>query len=119
MSEYVSRILLEINGKNIDDFKAVEEEEVEIAKEVNLMNKTGVVAVTPRYKINVDYAAPKDAPEFDFTEVKDGTLTIDKNNGRRIEFSGVTTLKIGATSYDGDKEAVKKITFLATDRTEG
>lgn len=116
MDEYVARILLDINGQSIEDFKSVEEEEVEIAKEVNLMNKTGAVSVTPRYKVNVDYAIPMSAPEFDFTEVKDGTLTITFDNGGGVQYSGVTTLKIGATSYDGEKEAVRKVTFLASDR---
>ncbi|MBI5234734.1 MAG: hypothetical protein HY886_00585 [Deltaproteobacteria bacterium] len=119
MSEYVARVRLEVNGNNIDDFKSVEEEEVELHKEVNLMNKTGVVGVTPRYKVNVDYVVPKDSEEFDFTEVKDGTLTIDYDNGKRIQFAGVTVLKIGSTSYDGEKEATRKIALMATGRTEG
>lgn len=118
MSEYVSTVLLEINGKSITDFKAVEEEEVEMAKEVNLMNKTGSVGVTPRYKVNVDYVVPKDSEEFDFSGVKDGTLTIDFGNGRRRQYMGVRTLKIGATAYDGEKEAVRKITFMATGRED-
>ncbi len=116
MFEYVARIRLEINGKEIDDFKAVEVEEVELNKEVNLMNKTGVVSVTPRHKVSVDYAVPKDSEEFDFWSVKDGTLTIDYDNGTRVSYKGVTTLKIGATSFDGEKEAVKKITLMATDK---
>ncbi|MBI5562488.1 MAG: hypothetical protein HY894_06525 [Deltaproteobacteria bacterium] len=114
MPEYIARVLLEINGKNIDDFKSVEVEEVELSKEVNLMNKTGNVSVTPRHKINVDYAVPKDSEEFDFTKVKDGTLTIDCENGKRIQYAGVSILKIGATSYDGEKEATRKISFMAT-----
>lgn len=119
MSEYVSRVLLEVNGQAITDFKSVEEEEVEHAKEVNLMNKTGHVNVTPRYKVNLDYIVPKDAEEFDFAAVENGTLTIEKENGKRVQFTGVTRLKIGATSYDGEKEATRKISFMATDRTEG
>lgn len=114
MEEYIARVLLEINGKSIEDFKTVEEEEVELNKEVNLMNKTGSVGVTPRYKINVDYVVPKNSPEFDFTKVKDGTLTIDPENGVRRQYAGVTVLKIGATNYDGEKEATRKISFMAT-----
>ena len=114
MPEYVARVRFEINGKDIEDFKTVEEEEVELNKEVNLMNKTGNVGVTPRYKINVDYVVPKDSEEFDFGKVKDGTLTIDYENGKRIQYAGVTVLKIGATSYDGEKEATRKISFMAT-----
>lgn len=118
MSEYVSRINLEVNGESIEDFKSVEEEEVELAKEINLMNKTGFTSVTPRYKVVVDYMIPSDTDEFDFNSLKGGTLTVDRKNGTRIQFAGVTTLKIGATSYDGEKGAEKKITLQATGRTE-
>lgn len=115
--EYVALVKLEVNGKNIDDFTTVEEEEVEYNKEVNLMNKTGTVSVAQRYKVNVDYVVPKNSPEFDFASVKDGTLTIDYNNGTRKQYTGVTVLKIGATSYDGDKAATKKISFMAAGKT--
>lgn len=114
--EYVSRVLLEVNGQAIEDFKQVEVEEVELARRVDLMNTTGVVGVTPRHQVTVDYVVPKDAPEFDFKSVKDGTLTLDYDNGTREQYAGVYTLKIGATTFDGEKEAVRKITFLATDK---
>jgi len=118
-SEYVSNVTLEVNGQEIDDFKKVEVGEVELNKQVNLMNKTGTTGITPRRTVVVDYVIPEDAPEFDFTTVKNGTLTIGYQNGKRIQFFGVTTLKIGATSFDGDNEAVRSITLHATDEQEG
>jgi len=114
--EYVSRVLLEINGQSITDFKTVEEKEFELHKPVNLMNDTGHIAVQPRYGVNVDYVVPSDTPEFDFTQVKGGTLTIDKLNGQRVKYTGVYTLKIGATKYDGENEAVRAIEFSAKNR---
>ncbi|MDR3631478.1 MAG: hypothetical protein P4L42_14200 [Desulfocapsaceae bacterium] len=116
MPEYVSLVLLEVNGQEISDFKSVTEKEVELAKQVKLMNKTGFTNVTARYEVEVDYVVPKDAPEFDFTSVANGTLTIDKMNGVRDTFTGVYTLKIGATKYDGDKEATRTINLGATGR---
>jgi hypothetical protein len=116
--EYVSRINLEINGLNIDDFDSVEEKEVDIAKPVNLMNGTGFFDVTERYGATVDYIIPKDAPEFDFRAVKGGTLTIDRQNGTRITFTGVRTTKIGATKYADDNAAKKSIELHATGRIE-
>jgi len=112
--EYVAKVQLAIGGKEIEDFKSVEEEEVELNKEVNLMNKTGVVGVTPRYKLNLDYVVPQGLEEFDFTTVKDATLVIFYDSGKMIQYAGVTVLKIGATSYDGEKEAIRKISFMAT-----
>lgn len=119
MSElYVSRVFLEVNGQEIDDFKAVEEDEYDMAEQVKLMNQTGHVEVTPRYKVTVDYVIPGDAPEFDFTTVILGTLTIDRQNGTRVTYQNVRRMKIGKTHYDGEKEAVKTITLGATGRLE-
>jgi len=116
--EYVSRVLLEVNGQQIEDFDSVEEKEVETAKPVELMNTTGFIDLLERYGVNVEYIIPKDNPEFDFRSVKDGTLTIDRQNGTRITFSGVRATKIGNAKYDGKDAAKRSIEFHATKRTE-
>jgi hypothetical protein len=116
MAEYVLAVLLEVNGRNIDDFNEVSEGEIEVSKQVNLMNKTGFGRMTARYTVEVGYVVPADKPEFDFESVQDGTLTIDKQNGVRITYTGVHTLTIGATKYDGANEAVRTITLGATGR---
>jgi hypothetical protein len=119
MSEYVSKVTLEINGELIEDFDSVEEPESEIFKSVKLMNTTGHTAVTRRYEgLTLDYIIPQDDPEFDFATVADGTLTIDRQNGTRITYGGLYTTKIGKTKYDGDNVAKKSIEFSATSRTE-
>lgn len=118
MSEYVSRVLLEVNGQAIEDFKSVSEGEEEISKEVKLMNKTGFMDVTERYTAEVEYVVPADAPEFDFKSVKNGTLTIDKQNGVRVTYTGVRCLKVGSVKYDGDNEATKTINFSASGKVE-
>lgn len=115
--EYVSKVALDIDGQEITDFDEVEEQEVELNKKVELMNKTGVAELTPRYGVRVKYVIPKDASEFDFRAVKNGRLTIDRRNGTRITFIGVYPLKIGATAY-GKDEARKDIEFVAVDRIE-
>lgn len=117
-TEYVSRVFLTINGQEITDFKSVTEKDVELHKQVNLMNTTGVVGVRARYGAEVEYVVPENAEEFDFEEVKDGTLTIEKMNGRRTSYTGVFTLKIGSTKYDGDNEATRTIEFLTTGRVK-
>ena len=114
--EYVSQVLLEINGKSITDFKTVEEKEFELHKTVNLMNTTGHIGVKPRYGVNVEYVVPKDTSEFDFTQVKGGTITIDYQNGTRVKYTGVYILKVGALKHDGDKESTKTIEFSAKER---
>ena len=59
-------------------------------------------------------------PRFEdiFRSVKDGTLTIDRQNGTRITFSGVRATKIGNAKYDGKDAAKRSIEFHATKRTE-
>lgn len=117
--EYVSTVLLEVNGASITDFKSVTEQEIEVRKEVTLMGRTGVVSVTPKYGLQVEYVVPKDAAETDFEAVSDGTLTIDLDNGVRKQYTGVYTLKIGETKYDGENEATRTIDLVAMKRTIG
>ncbi|MDA8428483.1 MAG: hypothetical protein M0T70_04435 [Geobacteraceae bacterium] len=112
--EYVRKVLLEINGQSITDFKTVTEGERTLRVPVKLMNKTGFATVTQRPTVQVDYVIPKDKPEFDFDSVEDGTLTIDYDNGTRITYSGICTDKIGSVKYDEDNDAVKQIDFIVT-----
>ena len=114
--EYVSQVLLEINGKSITDFKSISEDALVLRKRVKLMNKTGSMRVTPEYGVKVNYVIPKTNPEFDFELVVGGTLTIDYENGTRRKYTGVSTLEIGEVTYDGDNEAVKTITLSAQKR---
>jgi hypothetical protein len=115
MSEYVSRVLLEVNGQDIEDFESIQEHEFELNRQVKLMNQTGHCTVTPRYGITVEYVIPSDSPEFDFMTVANGTLTIDYQNGTRITYSGVYILKVGG-KFDVEKEAHRNIDLGATAR---
>lgn len=116
--EYVRRCRLDANGQSIEDFKSVTEKEVELYKQVNLMNKTGFASVTPRYSVEVEYVVPESNPEFDWKGVKNGTLTIELMNGKRISFTGVYTMKVGAMKIDGDSDTVRTIELGASDRKE-
>lgn len=117
--DYVGQIGLEVNGQEITDFKSVTEGARTLRKQVNLVSKTGTMRTVPRIPLTVEYVIPADSPEFDFTAVVDGTLTVDYLNGTRICYGGVTTLEIGETKFDGDNEAVRTISLLALSRTEG
>ena len=114
--EYVNRCVLAINGQNIEDFKTFTEMERELSRQVNLMNKTGHCTVTQRPGCRMDYVVPLDGDEFDFESVKDGTLTVEYENGKRIIFTGVRTLSIGEETIDGENELVRTITFGAEQR---
>jgi len=115
--EYVELVTLEVNGTEITDFNKVSENEIEVRRPVNLMNKTGFTKTTSRYGVKVEYVIPKSQTPFNFEEVENGTLTIDRGNGKRITYSGVFTTKIGEASY-GEKEATQSIELGADKRTE-
>ena len=117
MSNYVSRCTLEIDGEEIDDFSEITEPDVEYGKSIDLMNKTGHVEVTLRYKgIKIKYIVPSDAPEFDFSKVKDATLSIVYANGTRRRYSGVYVNKVGNETYKDGAETVRDVELSAEDR---
>jgi len=116
MDNYVSRVRLVVNGEEITDFSSVTEKEYELRRPVRLMNKTGVMQVNPQYGVDVDYVIPEDSVEFDFNSLEDATLIIEYPNGKLTTYTGISTLKVGSTKYDGDKEATRTIELLATGR---
>jgi hypothetical protein len=116
--EYVSKVTLEVNGRSIEDFKSVDEKKRELRKEVKLMNRRGVVRVTPEFKIDVEAVIPIDGSEFPWDTVDDGTLTLAFPTGKRVTFSGVSVLAIGDLKMDGEKEATRTIELVAMGRTE-
>ena len=118
MEAYISKVSLEINGELEEDFNAFTEKERVLKKTVPLMNRTGVLKVTPRYNFSLDYVVPADKTERDFASIEDGTVTIDYENGKRISFGEVECLSIGESKFDGEKENVKTIEFVAGTRTE-
>ena len=114
---YVSRCTLEIDGEEIDDFDEITEPDVEYTKPIDLMNKTGHIEVTNRYKgIKIKYLVPSDVPEFDFTKVKDATLTIVYTNGTRRRYSGVYVNKVGNETYKDGAETKRDIELSAEKR---
>ena len=117
MSEYVNRVALDVNGTTIEDFKTFTENEVELYKQVKLMNKTGHMAVTARYGCKVDYVIRTEG-EFDWSSVVGGRLTVEYESGKRVTFTGVYTLKIGEAKTDGDNETTRTIDLGAEERTE-
>lgn len=115
---YVSRVLLDVDGQSIEDFKAVTEKEVELYKQINLMNKTGHIKTVPRYAVDVEYVVPEASSEFSWNAVEAGRLSIEYLNGKRITFTGVYPLKIGEAKADGENEMVRTISLGATGRVE-
>ena len=117
MSNYVNRLTLDVNGQQIEDFKGFTDNERELHKPVNLMNTTGFMKTTQRPGCKVDYVVPEEG-EFDWESVKDGRLSVEFENGKRVTFTGVHTLKIGEAKVDGDNEVVRNIDLGAKERVK-
>lgn len=118
MEAYITSITLEVNGQKLEDFNSFTEKERVFKRPVNLMNTTGTTKVRERHGFMIDYVVPADKPEFDFQGVEDATVTIDYENGKRISYGEVQCLSIGEAKFDGEKEVVKPIEFIAGTRTE-
>ena len=117
MTIYVTKVYLEVDGKNIADFKSVTEPEREVFKPVPVMDGTGYARMTQRYNpITVEYVVPETSAEVDWESVENGRLTIERMNGKRITYTGVYVLKIGEAKADGENEMVQNIELGATDR---
>ena len=119
MTEYVTRVYLEVDGQNIDDIKSVSEPETEHFKAVNTMHGTGVAEMVVRYSpITVEYLIPETRSEFDWAGVRNGRLTIERTNGDRFTYTGVYPLKIGEAKADGENEMVRTIELCAMNKIE-
>lgn len=118
MSLMCSRVVLEVNGQEITDFKSFTEREIESRGEVKLMNRTAFRKMTPRHGCKVEYVHPEDGkPPFDFDSVENGVITAVREDGVRITYTGVYCLKIGEAKSDGENEKTQEIEFGATGRT--
>jgi len=115
---YVAEVSLDINGTEITDFKSVTEGKVELYKQVQLMNKTGHIKLTPRYAGSLDYMVPEDTAEFDFSTVANGRLTIRYQNGKKVTFTGVYVTGLGDRKIDQENETVQTIEWSAEKRTQ-
>lgn len=117
MSDAISSCTLVLDGEEIEDFKAFEEEEIETGREVPLMNKTKYAKKTLRYKMNVEYVVPTSG-ERDWSKLKDNdaTLIITDDGGAVTTYYGVRLLSKGAKKRDGDSDVVIPMKLMATKR---
>jgi len=117
MSDYVNRCILEADGVVFEDFESFTENSVTLAKQVNLMNKTGHASMLPRYGFSVNVKKNMAPPPINLYAIKGGTFTVEFENGERIDFGGVRTLESGDGAIDGETEQTNTIVYGAETRT--
>jgi hypothetical protein len=113
----IIRVTLDFDGVQIDDFKDITENEIEVNKVVHLMRKTTTAGVTPRYGFKLTYVVPS-AGKFDFSKIRDNdaVVVIHYDGGTTTSYRGVRLLKKGESKIDGEKELEIVYEFCATDR---
>lgn len=114
--QYINRAYIDINGLTLADFNHVEEEQIPNAKQVALMFSTGYAKMTKRFKINVDYVRPVTNPIDWLSFADEGTIHMVREGGEETVWTGCTVETIGAITYNGEGEAVQKITFICETR---
>jgi hypothetical protein len=110
MALYVTRAALEINGAVETNFKSFTEKSRVMRKMVPLMYHSGTANLTQRYQVELDYVWPA-VGAFDFDQVQGGTLTVEYDDGTRVDFGGVSTLETGDVTVDGENEKIVKVTL--------
>lgn len=118
MQKYLGKLgSFEINGKVIDDVRTVSVTPTPTRKRIELMNKDGYIDLVESWDLEVEYVIPSGITEFDFQSVLEGTAVIDRGDGVRELYGGLTYLSTTGESYDrGSEGATKTITLMATSK---
>jgi hypothetical protein len=114
---YVSKCDLEVQGTTFSDFSSFTDNSVVVAKQVDLMSKTGFAKMTPRYGFTIEVKKPY-IGSIDLDSITDGTLSVEYDSGERILYKGVQTIETGDQTTDGETETTITKTFGATDKVK-
>ena len=114
---YISSVILEVDGREIEDFKSVAIGERIYGVTMKLMNKWGFAKLPPEHRIVVDYVPPA-VNRYDWTTLDNGRLTIEYNNGDRVTWTGVNLVSIGEEAIDGENIVSIPITLHGCIRTD-
>jgi len=117
MSDYVTRADATLGGKDLSDIKNFQYDDVEYAKQVELMNKSGNANKTPRFLFSVDYVRPT-VGAIKFQSVENEIMIIGLEGGGSFTYTGVKCLTVGGATVDGEDEMVSTISFSATSMNE-
>lgn len=115
--EYISRCFLQVDGKDEADFDEFTESEVELRVQVPLMHKTGTVDKTPRRTLTVGYVEPRTGPR-NWANMRDSVLVVEYDGGRRDLFTGVSVLRMGDATTNGEGPKRRMITLSAENKVE-
>lgn len=113
--KYVSSIKLSLTNEEITDFQTVKLPTRILRQLVELNSGVGFIEIENPVMNNIEiaYVVPANTPEFDFDPVVNARLTVDRKNGSRLTFTGVSTLQVDGETYERNGESVRTITLMA------
>ena len=114
----VAVTLLEVNGVNVENFNQVDITEVTYAKRVDLMNITDHAVMTQRHGLAVTYVQPQGGFPTEVKVIRNGTITLQYDDGTRVTFSGVYSLNSDTGSINGTDEFTFVVNYSAVDRID-
>ena len=105
-----------VDGDEEDNIKDFQEDELETAKAVHLMNKTEFGDVTPRHTFSVLWVCNQGGRKW--SELREAVVVVVMDDGSEIKYEGVRTLKVGEMTVDGENESTRRISLGAKKRRE-
>lgn len=123
MAEYVERVVLRVNGVDLDDvINSVQEKSSRPTKPVNTMNKRRTVRGFKQgnnmYSLEIDAERINDPRVPDWHALKDAgariSIIVEPNVGRAVTYSGVAITDVTDGTSDGD--STRKISALCKTR---
>ena len=109
-NEYVSMVVLEVQGKEADVISVVPRELV-FKEEVQTMNNDGFIRKRPKYGLTIEVAENNNYSKNPFWEnVEDGTIRLSRANGVSDTYPEATCLSVKHSGYSVDG-GVAKFTY--------
>jgi len=108
---------LNINGTEINDFKAVTLDAVTYWAKVVTMQGIRHRRTIPAYAGKIDYIVPVTG-KFDFEGVEDARLTVREEGGNTYTYTGVYLTVVGESKYDSENDNIQEMAWSAEDRVK-
>ena len=113
----IIKVELNVDGVIITDWKSIEENEIEVGKEIELGTGTKYAAVPPKYGFSMEYVPPPTgAVDFKKFIYNSAVVILTYDGGTTATYSGVRLLKKGSGKLDGKTELANMYTFTAQRR---
>lgn len=114
MADQQSYADVTLNGKAVDGAVSVEVQEREVRGTTMTMKGPVIFKKRSAFHINLEVVVPDDGSEVDYSDVSDGTLSIEPDGGKATEnYRGVYCMKVGQKKNDPENGTTRTVEFMA------